>query len=525
MKKKLIILLLIFNFGAKGQSIQWSKLFDLHSQNASGGLSTNSLFDNDGNIITPVIENNYLNIYKLNPTDGEVITVLNTNFVSGQITNIVETTQDNYALIFNNTPLGLNESYKIIYFDSELNLTNVSDLILPFSSSLNKILSFFKVNNKLYITVNAFSSINYFLLQINSSNQLIEKYNIADSISLDHISTLNNGNIIIDFTENHYHSIKCINPETGQLIWQNNYSNSDLTNLNYKVVLDNQDNIYLSQLIREWNDSNNSFDTIFIKKIDSSTGSIIENISFNPLSNCSIRIEDIMFNSITSFIYLIYLDCNTSSKIHIQQYSNSLQLNNEITIDSPSNIESSSYAFFKSSLMQKDDGSLILVNRRYVNANELENIHISSLSSNMNTLNMVELNIPPKNGDEIQTDVFLQNEKLIITGFIPSTDSLISWEEVQYFISLINLNGALENIDFENNLSIKIVPNPVDNIIAFQTQINIKEVLVYDMLGEKVFVNQISNNSLDVSNLTKGVYIINLYTEDAIDYKIKFLKN
>lgn len=55
-KKILLSLIVLVSFYLGGQTVAWSKLFDLDSQNASRGLSTNSLLDSNGNIISPVIE-------------------------------------------------------------------------------------------------------------------------------------------------------------------------------------------------------------------------------------------------------------------------------------------------------------------------------------------------------------------------------------------------------------------------------------------------------------------------------------
>ncbi|MCA0349472.1 MAG: T9SS type A sorting domain-containing protein [Bacteroidetes bacterium] len=510
-------------FQINAQSIEWTKLFDIHSINSLGGLSTNSIIDNE-NIITPVVEQDTLKLYKLDAT-GTIIESYNTNFNCGQITNALKISSDNYVVIFNNTPQDVSESYKIMYFNAQLDVISIYDLAFPFTSNLNRILSFFKINNQLYITVNAFSSINYYLLEINSSNQLIEKYSSSDSISKDHINVLNSGNIVIDFNENQYHALKCVNPSTGQLIWQENYSSSDYINLNYIKTLDNQDNIYLAHQVREWDNLGIPFDTIFLKKINGNTGMLIENSSFNPVTNCAIRIEDIQFNAFTNSFYLTYLDCDINPKLHLQQYNSSLQFINELIINAPNNPNSSSDTFFKSKLKIKNDGSLVFIYRKYKDSNELENIYISNLTSNLSALNTTELNITPKNGDEIETDIQLYNDsQLVITGFIPNVNPSIFWEEVQYFVSMINLDGTLENIVFDNDFSITIYPNPTQNILNINTQETIKEVSVYDMLGKKVNTNQVSNNTLNVSNLAQGFYFIKIIGENDKTFSTKFIK-
>ena len=82
---------------------------------------------------------------------------------------------------------------------------------------------------------------------------------------------------------------------------------------------------------------------------------------------------------------------------------------------------------------------------------------------------------------------------------------------------------GVENPSTENPIA--IYPNPAQNIINIQTQENIIEAAVYDVLGKKVTVNQLSGNSLDVSNLAQGLYIIKITGESNKTFSSKFIKN
>ena len=90
-------------------------------------------------------------------------------------------------------------------------------------------------------------------------------------------------------------------------------------------------------------------------------------------------------------------------------------------------------------------------------------------------------------------------------------------------MNLHTLSATLSVDNFEIE-SIVISPNPVQNILNIETQETIKEVCVYNLLGEKVSVNQISTVSLDVSNLSQGMYVIKVIGENDRILSSKFIK-
>ncbi len=84
---------------------------------------------------------------------------------------------------------------------------------------------------------------------------------------------------------------------------------------------------------------------------------------------------------------------------------------------------------------------------------------------------------------------------------------------------------SLNNIDFEKSSEIIIFPNPVQDILNIQTQESIKEIAVYDVLGKKVAISQITSNSIDVSNLAKGLYFVKVIGLENKNFTSKFIKN
>jgi N-acetylneuraminic acid mutarotase len=74
------------------------------------------------------------------------------------------------------------------------------------------------------------------------------------------------------------------------------------------------------------------------------------------------------------------------------------------------------------------------------------------------------------------------------------------------------------------NISMQLKPNPAKDILTIQTQEKIKDIIVFNMLGEKVTTKKVSENSIDVSLLAQGIYIISVSDEHEKMYTSKFIK-
>jgi len=75
----------------------------------------------------------------------------------------------------------------------------------------------------------------------------------------------------------------------------------------------------------------------------------------------------------------------------------------------------------------------------------------------------------------------------------------------------------LSSDDFQQ-VDVSIYPNPTSNLLAIQNQngLDIESVVLYDTLGRKVMENNEATESLDVSNLTAGVYFIHIATDSGM---------
>lgn len=68
----------------------------------------------------------------------------------------------------------------------------------------------------------------------------------------------------------------------------------------------------------------------------------------------------------------------------------------------------------------------------------------------------------------------------------------------------------------KNNLTIELYPNPAQDIINLSIIENVAEVYIFDCTGRSVlFINDIQNNTINISNLEQGAYIVKLVLTDG----------
>ena len=88
------------------------------------------------------------------------------------------------------------------------------------------------------------------------------------------------------------------------------------------------------------------------------------------------------------------------------------------------------------------------------------------------------------------------------------------------------LTNALGLEDIDTNQSFLVYPNPAQNEVTFQLEKNQKGIVkLYDVLGQNILSKQISenNNSLNIQNLSNGIYYYNFESDKA--FKGKIIKN
>ncbi|WP_228429242.1 T9SS type A sorting domain-containing protein [Chryseobacterium sp. 52] len=72
--------------------------------------------------------------------------------------------------------------------------------------------------------------------------------------------------------------------------------------------------------------------------------------------------------------------------------------------------------------------------------------------------------------------------------------------------------------------SLSIYPNPVKDIIYFKGMSGIDRVEVYNMVGQKIKISNTVEDRIDVSSLSKGTYILQIFVKGENSQSFKFIK-
>jgi hypothetical protein len=160
-------------------------------------------------------------------------------------------------------------------------------------------------------------------------------------------------------------------------------------------------------------------------------------------------------------------------------------------------------------------GELKLFNNESLNSlSGLDNIESSSITS-LSIINNVNLSTC-----EIQSvcDYILSDNANV--QIINNSSGCMNENQV---INACNLLG-IEDREFEINYS--IYPNPTNGIIYISSFQKIESIAIYNPIGQKVIIENTSKNSIDLSDLKSGIYILELKIDKKnIRKKILLNKN
>jgi hypothetical protein len=97
-----------------------------------------------------------------------------------------------------------------------------------------------------------------------------------------------------------------------------------------------------------------------------------------------------------------------------------------------------------------------------------------------------------------------------------------------------NINQAIVVVEGSSPLSlvdidgekINVYPNPTSGILNISNLdlIKVKNITIYNQLGQILLENKNSINQIDVSNLSEGLYILTIETNDNKKYSESFIK-
>jgi len=108
----------------------------------------------------------------------------------------------------------------------------------------------------------------------------------------------------------------------------------------------------------------------------------------------------------------------------------------------------------------------------------------------------------------------VDNVELALNNQYPYSE----WSIYHQFVSVTYSDNVIEcvlNKPTFSQSNIKIYPNPVSDILYFDTDQEINKVILFDMLGRKI-IEQNNVNSISVSELQKGSYILKLFSDKGI---------
>ena len=99
---------------------------------------------------------------------------------------------------------------------------------------------------------------------------------------------------------------------------------------------------------------------------------------------------------------------------------------------------------------------------------------------------------------------------MVIGYFGFEKDNLV-WEETDkwlFFYSNYNNPLGVSNFAFTNTL--KVYPNPTNNLLVVESNILIDRVELYSLLGKKIMDIQTRFNAISLNDLASGVYIVKI---------------
>ena len=108
-------------------------------------------------------------------------------------------------------------------------------------------------------------------------------------------------------------------------------------------------------------------------------------------------------------------------------------------------------------------------------------------------------------------------------GFAGTIDP--SFTESSMVIDYVRVyqNSLLSVKDFQLP-EVTVYPNPTDSILTIETDVAIDHVEVVNLVGQVVIAKDLVEDSINVSALPKGVYILNLFSGGR-EHPIRFVKN
>lgn len=83
-------------------------------------------------------------------------------------------------------------------------------------------------------------------------------------------------------------------------------------------------------------------------------------------------------------------------------------------------------------------------------------------------------------------------------------------------LGIIKNNMPVLGVNEEENKLLYVFPNPVKDILQFETNEDFIKVEIYDIQGRILLLNSLRENTIDLSDLKTGNYILKIYLNDGV---------
>ncbi len=242
--------------------------------------------------------------------------------------------------------------------------------------------------------------------------------------------------------------------------------------------------------------------------------------------NNSLTILDVSNNTALVYLYcygnsLTSLDASNNTALSfLRCYSNSLSSLNVPSTTSLLNLECND-----NSLTSLDVSTNTALTGLRCHNNSLMSLDISNNSAltllYCQNNSLTSLNVANGNNVNLSSFVATGNPNLTCIQVDNVAYSTTNWTNIDAGASFsTNCSVGIEELSEQK---INVYPNPVKNQITIDTKEHIKNITITNVSGKGIKTVVSSNNTVDVSNLVKGIYFLQVQTENGIANS-KFIK-
>ncbi len=132
--------------------------------------------------------------------------------------------------------------------------------------------------------------------------------------------------------------------------------------------------------------------------------------------------------------------------------------------------------------------------------------------------------------DDVIPLAMKQRKETIAIDSIRMVDEFLNTTAIanDTILYIIQKDSVTNNLDIELKQKINISPNPVDEWMNIHTPLKIQKIEIYNLLGEKIFYNEMNNanyGQILVKPFSNGIHIIKLFTNKGVISKKVLIKH